>query len=254
MAFQNADPDGATTSSSLVSGDQTALAEKMDMEEGHHAVSSAMSSVELWSDCPKSAAGTPEDSRESDEAVEDPVSSDREVSQKTSSKRKRNTVDKDRGGRRKKARLETSPAAETSDSATSIKSSKKTHAKRSMKKRTVESDDETDAENDSSLSPGSSKPSANVRPRMSPPPSDPESEITGLLIEALATSRASSLPISSLYKTLMQSRPSLKEQKTKKEWFEIFLKVLSRGNRSGQGVFGKVESSGKVCRLLYSAP
>lgn len=72
-----------------------------------------------------------------------------------------------------------------------------------------------------------------------------DAEITGMLIECMATSRASSLPISSLYKSVMECRPSLKAQRSEKEWVTVFRRVLRNGV-AGSGVFGKVESSGKV--------
>jgi len=74
-----------------------------------------------------------------------------------------------------------------------------------------------------------------------------DTEICGMLIECMATSRASSLPISSLYKAVMESRPSLKALRAEKEWQHLFKRVLSREDvsRGGSGVFGKVESSGK---------
>ena len=80
---------------------------------------------------------------------------------------------------------------------------------------------------------------------------DPETrEIVGMLIETMATSRASSLAVSSLYKSVMQSRPSLKTQRSEKEWMAVFKRVLNIFSGGGMGgVFGKVESSGKVCRL-----
>lgn len=74
--------------------------------------------------------------------------------------------------------------------------------------------------------------------------SELDAEITGMLIECMATSRASSLPISSLYKSLMECRPSLKAQRNEKEWAIVFRRVLKNGV-AGTGVFGKVESSGK---------
>ncbi|KAF9462359.1 hypothetical protein BDZ94DRAFT_738869 [Collybia nuda] len=73
-----------------------------------------------------------------------------------------------------------------------------------------------------------------------------DAEICGLLIESMATSRASCLPASFLYKSVMQCRPSLKAQRSEKEWMEVFERVLRDGEAShGSGVFGKVESSGK---------
>jgi hypothetical protein len=69
-----------------------------------------------------------------------------------------------------------------------------------------------------------------------------------MIIEGLATSRASSLPISSLYKIVMQNRPSMKEERSEKEWYHVFERVLQSGVAGhGSGVFGKVDSSYKVC-------
>ncbi|KAH9838998.1 uncharacterized protein C8Q71DRAFT_704280 [Rhodofomes roseus] len=80
----------------------------------------------------------------------------------------------------------------------------------------------------------------------------PLQEMQGMLIESLATSRASSLPASSLYTALMSSRPALKEYQSskheglmdKKEWMGIIEDVLEVGWASS-GVFDKVESSVK---------
>ncbi|KAF9483124.1 hypothetical protein BDN70DRAFT_790996, partial [Pholiota conissans] len=72
-------------------------------------------------------------------------------------------------------------------------------------------------------------------------------QVCGLLIETMALSRASSLPISTLYKLVMQSQPALKTQRTEREWVRLFDRVLHAGETGsgGCGVFGKVESSGK---------
>lgn len=85
---------------------------------------------------------------------------------------------------------------------------------------------------------------------------DPETrEIVGMLIETMATSRASSLAVSSLYKSVMQSRPSLKTQRSEKEWIGVLKRVLNIFSGGGMGgVFGKVESSGKVRRIPLSLP
>ena len=78
-------------------------------------------------------------------------------------------------------------------------------------------------------------------------------EICGMLIETMALSRASSLPLSSLYKMVMQTQPSLRSQRSESEWMVVFTRVLQEGEAGrGSGVFGKVESSGKVCFLIYS--
>lgn len=78
-------------------------------------------------------------------------------------------------------------------------------------------------------------------------------EICGMLIETMALSRASSLPLSSLYKIVMQTQPSLRSQRSEQEWLTVFALVLQEGETGkGSGVFGKVESSGKVCFLFVS--
>lgn len=82
-----------------------------------------------------------------------------------------------------------------------------------------------------------------------PPQDDLDDEILGLLIESMALSRASSLPVSSLYKSVMQSRPAFKAQKSDKDWIAVFLRVLEGGVMGrGSGIFGKIESSGKASR------
>jgi len=80
----------------------------------------------------------------------------------------------------------------------------------------------------------------------------PIAEMQGMLIETLAMSRASSLPASSLYSTLISNRPVLKESPSlhgegpmsKKEWVAIIEDVLEAG-RQDSGVFGKVDNSAK---------
>lgn len=92
-----------------------------------------------------------------------------------------------------------------------------------------------------------SKSSSTVHAESRSAADDPETrEIVGMLIETMATSRASSLAVSSLYKSVMQSRPSLKAQRSEKEWMGVFKRVLNIFSGGGMGgVFGKVESSGK---------
>lgn len=95
--------------------------------------------------------------------------------------------------------------------------------------------------------------------RHTPPSStqDPQTvalnaQLCGMLIETMALSRASSLPLSSLYKMVMQTQPSLKLQRSEQEWLTVFARVLQEGEAGhGSGVFGKVESSGTVCLVIY---
>jgi hypothetical protein len=98
------------------------------------------------------------------------------------------------------------------------------------------------------------KPSTSTAPPSPHKPLDAETaalhaQICGLLIETMAMSRASSLPVSSLFKLVMQDQPSLKAQRSERVWVGVFERVLRSGEkgRGGSGVFGKVESSGKVC-------
>ena len=94
-----------------------------------------------------------------------------------------------------------------------------------------------------------------------------DSEICGMIIEGMATSRASSLPISQICKIVLQSQPAMRE-KSEKEWVSVFERVLRSGSRvlsgdlacggkagkrvgkggfgKGSGVFEKVDSSYKV--------
>ncbi|KAJ6575148.1 hypothetical protein B0H19DRAFT_1127392 [Mycena capillaripes] len=99
-----------------------------------------------------------------------------------------------------------------------------------------------------SLSASSSR-SSSVSPEEETHKSAPEldPELCGMLIECMATSRASSLPMSTLYKTVMQSYPSLKSRGTEHECLEIMKHVLENGTAAGggSGVFGKVQRNGK---------
>jgi hypothetical protein len=114
---------------------------------------------------------------------------------------------------------------------------------------TIYSSSEDEAEDDTNPPNTTSTPSS--------PPLDPETaalhaQICGLLIETMAMSRASSLPVSSLFKLVMQDQPSLKTQRSEREWVGIFDTVLHAGEVGrGCGVFGKVESSGKVCVFFF---
>ncbi|KAJ7254079.1 hypothetical protein B0H12DRAFT_1050868 [Mycena haematopus] len=91
----------------------------------------------------------------------------------------------------------------------------------------------------------SSSRSSSVSPEELTPELDPE--LCGMLIECMATSRASSLPMSTLYRTVMQSYPSLKSRGTEDECLELVERVLEGGTVAGRGsgVFGKVQRSGK---------
>jgi len=107
------------------------------------------------------------------------------------------------------------------------------------------------------------RPTTALEPNASPitpaeptPPSSPvpHDELLGMLIESMVTSRASSLPASSLYRLVMQSRPAVCARKSEQEWLVVFESVLEEGWK-GCGVFGKVESNGKVCAFfVYLIP
>ena len=57
---------------------------------------------------------------------------------------------------------------------------------------------------------------------------------------------------SSLFKLVMQDQPSLKTQRSEREWVGIFDRVLHVGEVGRRsGVFGKVESRGTVCAFFF---
>ncbi|KAJ7361719.1 hypothetical protein DFH08DRAFT_684089 [Mycena albidolilacea] len=101
--------------------------------------------------------------------------------------------------------------------------------------------------------PRSPSPSDSLSRSPSPSPEKPtqkpelDPELCGMLIECMATSRASSLPMSTLHKTVMQSYPSLKSRGSEHECLELIERVLESGTvaAGGSGVFGKVQRSGK---------
>ena len=103
--------------------------------------------------------------------------------------------------------------------------------------------------------PSSPKPKAKPTPSLHSDESGPSlfdhtsiqlEELQGLLIEAFAVSRASSQSASALYRGMSQSRPSLKNDHSDKEWLQILESALETA-RSQSGMFEKVESSFKVC-------
>jgi hypothetical protein len=112
----------------------------------------------------------------------------------------------------------------------------------------IYSSSEDEAEDDTNPPNTTSTPSSPLNPETAAL----HAQICGLLIETMAMSRASSLPVSSLFKLVMQDQPSLKTQRSEREWVGIFDTVLHAGEVGrGCGVFGKVESSGKVCVLFF---
>lgn len=82
-------------------------------------------------------------------------------------------------------------------------------------------------------------------------PSLPISELQGMLIESFAISRATSLPPSALYRSIADTHTTLTSEsgRTMKKWIEVIEGALEDGRREC-GVFGKVESSFKVCFLF----
>lgn len=84
---------------------------------------------------------------------------------------------------------------------------------------------------------------------------DPEQvELTGMLVEALATSRASSMDPFALHSALIQTHPHLRTKYNKKQWLKLIPEVLEAG-RVRCGMFEKVHSSGtngaKQARWFY---
>lgn len=184
---------------------------------------------------------------------------------------------------KKKRKLGTSPGPEASTSASKVSVGKRRSEDhedeksvseppvRKRKRKEVE-DDSACAGPSTSVSAPTTKRSRARRPRPRASstyheapesgaydaPVDPETavlhaQVCGMLIEAMAMSRASSLPASALYKLVMQTQPALKTQRTEREWLRVFDHVLHAGEAArGSGMFGKVESSGKVCFFVLS--
>ncbi|OJA15618.1 hypothetical protein AZE42_10322 [Rhizopogon vesiculosus] len=79
-------------------------------------------------------------------------------------------------------------------------------------------------------------------------------EFTGMLVEALATSRASSMDPFALHSALIQTHPHLDTKYDKKQWLKVIPAVLEAG-RVRCGMFEKVHSSGtngeKQARWFY---
>ena len=144
------------------------------------------------------------------------------------------------------------PKADKSDPSSSTK--RQTQKQKVEKEHDVKSASEHTNPNDLTVPSTSTKVTVPAPPCSTSIPISPQAtsalhaEIRGMLIESMATSRASSLPASSLYRAVMQSRPALKAQRSEKEWLAVFELVLKEGQMDG-GVFGKVESSGKVSVL-----
>jgi hypothetical protein len=107
-----------------------------------------------------------------------------------------------------------------------------------------------------SLSASSSRSSSVSLEEATLPSPELDPELCGMLIECMATSRASSLPMSTLYRTVMQSYPSLKSRGTEHECLEIMERVLEGGTVAGggSGVFGKVQRNGKVRTMFCLTP
>ncbi|KAF9038329.1 hypothetical protein BDZ89DRAFT_926963, partial [Hymenopellis radicata] len=64
-------------------------------------------------------------------------------------------------------------------------------------------------------------------------------EICGMIIETMATSRASTHSASSLYKSVMANRPALQ-----RDWSTVVFARVLEDAHGQNGIFGKVESSG----------
>lgn len=68
-------------------------------------------------------------------------------------------------------------------------------------------------------------------------------EITGIVVEALATSRATSMDTAALYLVLTRAHPELKTRRPKKEFLRLIGSVLEAGH-ARCGMFEMVQSSG----------
>jgi hypothetical protein len=182
--------------------------------------------------------------RKKTEAVEDAFSS---TTKHALTKSARSESIKKQGKRRKTLEYQDDTDPTDLDPAPTAKKQKRVGDKAQAHKKDPSSP--SDHSLSTSLPSSQSKPKSHAESRSAA--GDPETrEIVGMLIETMATSRASSLAVSSLYKSVMQSRPSLKAQRSEKEWMGVFKRVLNIFSGGGMGgVFGKVESSGKVCRI-----
>lgn len=89
-----------------------------------------------------------------------------------------------------------------------------------------------------------------------PPPSENSSnsdedratrlEMGGFLIQAMALSRASSMPASSLLREVLRENPQLVNKRSKDTWLELVNEVLRSSN-----VYGRIDREGMV-RLIYA--
>jgi len=70
-------------------------------------------------------------------------------------------------------------------------------------------------------------------------------ELTGMLVEALATSRATSMDTAALYLALTRAHPALKTERPRKDLLKHIGTVLEDG-RARCGMFERVQSSGEV--------
>ncbi|KAL4073771.1 hypothetical protein J3A83DRAFT_4357719 [Scleroderma citrinum] len=70
-------------------------------------------------------------------------------------------------------------------------------------------------------------------------------ELTGMLVEALATARATSMDTAALYLMLTRAHPKLKTEQPKKTLLKHIAEALEAG-RVRCGMFERVQSSGEV--------
>jgi len=70
-----------------------------------------------------------------------------------------------------------------------------------------------------------------------------DQDLVGIVVEALAMTRASSMDVESIRKIVVDTRPSLKTEHTKEQLKQILLEILDSGAKDG--FFGSVPSSGK---------
>ncbi|KIK92555.1 hypothetical protein PAXRUDRAFT_147045 [Paxillus rubicundulus Ve08.2h10] len=162
---------------------------------------------------------------------------------------------------KKKAKVSDSGEGDSESARTSSQSRKRTGARgRPPSRSSSHSEGDIHDEICDAMTPPVPTPPRKSQPKATPPsppePSDSadagcHAALTGMLVEALATSRATSMDASALYLALTHTHPYLKSERPKKDFLTLIASVLEAG-RARWGMFEKVDSSGEVSR--FKAP
>lgn len=80
---------------------------------------------------------------------------------------------------------------------------------------------------------------------------DPQArdELSGLLVQAMALSRASSMPASSLFREVVRENPHMSDRRSKEAWLAMIRSVLQC-----HAYFGRIEREGLVRLFFYYRP